>query len=213
MEGDLAPLPELVEIAGANDAVLIVDDSHGIGVLGETGAGAAEHFGLHGEVDVITGTIGKALGGAAGGFVAGSRGALRGARAALAPAALLQRAAADRGGQRRRARCGACARAPSWSRACTPRRRAFASACWRRGSSRSRARARSSRSSWARPRPRSGSPSGFSGEGVFVTGFGYPVVPEGTARIRAQISAALTDEQLERAVAAIAAAAKAEGLL
>ena len=51
------------------------------------------------------------------------------------------------------------------------------------------------------------------GEGVFVTGFGYPVVPEGTARIRAQISAALTDEQLERAVTAFAAAAKAEGLL
>jgi glycine C-acetyltransferase len=72
MEGDLAPLPGLVELCGAYDAMLVVDDSHGIGVLGATGRGTAEHFGLLGEVDVTTGTLGKALGGAAGGFVAGS---------------------------------------------------------------------------------------------------------------------------------------------
>src|SRR5207249_5656360 len=71
-EGDLARLPEIVELAREYDAVVIVDDSHGVGVLGATGRGVVEHFGLLGEVDVLTGTLGKALGGAAGGYVASS---------------------------------------------------------------------------------------------------------------------------------------------
>lgn len=73
MEGDLAPLPRLVELCREYDAILVVDDSHGVGVLGRTGRGTAEHFGLAGRVDIVTGTLGKALGGAAGGYVAGSR--------------------------------------------------------------------------------------------------------------------------------------------
>src|SRR5437667_4516153 len=72
MEGDLARLPEIVELARAHNAVVIVDDSHGTGVMGDTGRGVAEHFGLLGEIDVITSTLGKALGGAAGGYVASS---------------------------------------------------------------------------------------------------------------------------------------------
>ena len=71
MEGSIAKLPELLQIARDHDAVLIVDDSHATGVLGKTGRGTAEHFGVLGQVDVITSTLGKALGGAAGGFVAG----------------------------------------------------------------------------------------------------------------------------------------------
>src|SRR3954453_1555629 len=72
MEGSIAPLPDLLQICRDHDAVLIIDDSHATGVLGETGRGVAEHFGLLGEIDVITSTLGKALGGAAGGFVASS---------------------------------------------------------------------------------------------------------------------------------------------
>ena len=72
MEGDLAPLPEIVELTESHGATLIVDDSHGLGVLGPTGRGTAEHYGLSDRVDIVTGTLGKALGGAAGGFVAGS---------------------------------------------------------------------------------------------------------------------------------------------
>ena len=71
MEGSIAKLPQLLQIARDHDAVLIVDDSHATGVIGETGRGTPEHFGVLGEVDVITSTLGKALGGAAGGFVAG----------------------------------------------------------------------------------------------------------------------------------------------
>ena len=69
MEGDLAPLPAITDLARRYDALVVVDDSHGHGVLGKTGRGTAEHFGV--EVDVVTGTLGKALGGASGGFVAG----------------------------------------------------------------------------------------------------------------------------------------------
>jgi glycine C-acetyltransferase len=66
MEGSVAKLPEILQIARDHDAVVVMDDSHATGVLGETGRGTAEHFGVLGEVDVITSTLGKALGGAAG---------------------------------------------------------------------------------------------------------------------------------------------------
>ncbi|HKP85452.1 MAG TPA: glycine C-acetyltransferase [Blastocatellia bacterium] len=71
MEGLLAPLPELVALAREHNALLFVDESHASGALGETGRGTPEELGVHGEVDVITGTFGKALGGASGGFIAG----------------------------------------------------------------------------------------------------------------------------------------------
>ena len=71
MEGDMAPVAELVALARESESLLIVDDSHGTGVVGTSGRGSAEAAGVHGQVDVITGTLGKALGGAIGGFVAG----------------------------------------------------------------------------------------------------------------------------------------------
>lgn len=71
MEGLLAPLPELVRLARDHGALLFVDESHATGVLGETGRGTPEELDVYGEIDVITGTFGKALGGASGGFIAG----------------------------------------------------------------------------------------------------------------------------------------------
>jgi glycine C-acetyltransferase len=73
MEGHLAPLPELVALAREFGALLMVDESHASGVIGATGRGTPEALGVHGEVDVVTGTFGKALGGASGGFIAGRR--------------------------------------------------------------------------------------------------------------------------------------------
>jgi glycine C-acetyltransferase len=73
MEGQYAPIDKFVELAKKYDALLVVDDSHATGVLGKTGRGTPEHCGVHGQVDVITGTLGKALGGAAGGFIAGKK--------------------------------------------------------------------------------------------------------------------------------------------
>ena len=73
MEGELATLPELVRIARDNNALLVVDESHSTGVMGKSGRGTPEEQGVLGEIDVITGTFGKALGGASGGFIAGRR--------------------------------------------------------------------------------------------------------------------------------------------
>ncbi len=73
MEGELAHLPELVAIARENNALLVVDDSHSTGVMGKTGRGTPEEQNVFGEIDVITGTFGKALGGASGGFIAGRK--------------------------------------------------------------------------------------------------------------------------------------------
>lgn len=73
MEGDIAPLSELVKIAEEFGAMLFVDDAHAVGVLGTNGSGTAEHTGMFGKVDVISGTFGKALGGAIGGYIAGKK--------------------------------------------------------------------------------------------------------------------------------------------
>lgn len=72
MDGDLAPLPEMVALAERYGALVYVDDAHGDGVLGKTGSGIVEHFGLHGRVAIEMGTLSKALGGV-GGFVAADR--------------------------------------------------------------------------------------------------------------------------------------------
>ena len=73
MEGYLADLPKLHELAEKHEALLFVDDAHAVGVVGATGAGTPERFNLKGKVDVISGTFGKALGGALGGYVAGKQ--------------------------------------------------------------------------------------------------------------------------------------------
>jgi len=73
MEGDLAPLPRIVELAKRYGALVFIDDAHGIGVCGKTGRGTAEELGVLGQIDCIVGTLGKAIGGAAGGFISGSK--------------------------------------------------------------------------------------------------------------------------------------------
>jgi glycine C-acetyltransferase len=212
MEGDLAKLPEIVELVREHDATLVVDDSHGTGVVGETGRGVAEHFGLLGEVDVITSTLGKALGGAAGGFVAASdevcdilaqrsrpqlfSNALPPtvACSALEAVRVLRRepelvAKLHRQTEQFRARLGEIGFKPlDGEAAIVPiivGETAFAIEFSRR----------------------------LLDEGVFVTGFGFPVVPEGTARVRVQMSAAIEEEHMEQALAAFEQVGKELGLL
>src|SRR5439155_1739235 len=73
MDGYMAPLAEICEIAERHDAMVMVDDSHAVGFIGPNGRGTHEHHGVMGRVDAITGTLGKALGGASGGYVSGRR--------------------------------------------------------------------------------------------------------------------------------------------
>jgi glycine C-acetyltransferase len=201
MEGDLAKLPEIVELAREFGAVVIVDDSHGVGVLGETGCGTVEHFGLLGEVDVITGTLGKALGGAAGGYVAASD------------------EVCDILAQRSRPQLFSNALPPTV--ACSARRaielmledpsllarlrentRVFRELLLDAGYSPLEGEAAIIPIIIGETADAMALSSRLLDEGVFVTGFGYPVVPEGTARIRVQMSAGLEREQLERAIEA-----------
>ena len=211
MEGDIARLPEIVEIARRHSAVVVVDDSHGTGVLGKTGRGTAEHFGMLGEIDVVTSTLGKALGGAAGGFTAGS--------ASLVDY-LVQRS-----------------RTQLFSNAlpCTVAGSALAAVNRITAHPELVARLRDNAAYFRA----AVAELGFSplpgetpivpiilgetakaiqasemllDEGVFVTGFGYPVVPQGHARVRCQISAAHTREDLDFALAAFKKVGGALGL-
>lgn len=203
MEGSLAKLPEIVALCKKYRAVSVVDDSHGTGVMGKTGRGTIEHFGLTGQVDIITGTLGKALGGAAGGFVAGS--------AALIDM-LIQRSRPQLFSNALPATVACSSLAaidyldahPELVDKLRENVAYFRDGLVKLGL-----------------RPLDG-PSAIVpiiiGEtaqaiamsdkllkrGVFVTGFGFPVVPEGTARIRTQLSAALTKDEMDRALAAFA---------
>jgi glycine C-acetyltransferase len=212
MEGDLAKLPEMVALAKEYGAITVVDDSHGTGVMGKTGRGTIEHYGLTGKVDVITGTLGKALGGAAGGFVAGSSALIdtliQRSRPQLFSNALPATVA-----------CSSLAAIeyldehPELVQALREKTSYFRDALKRVGY-----RPLDSESAIV---PIIVGETAFAiamsdkllKGGVFVTGFGYPVVPEGAARIRVQISAALTREEMDRALAAFEAVGKEMGLL
>jgi glycine C-acetyltransferase len=212
MEGDLAKLPEMVALAKRYGAITVVDDSHGTGVMGKTGRGTIEHYGLTGQVDVITGTLGKALGGAAGGFVAGSEALIdtliQRSRPQLFSNALPATVA-----------CSSLAAIdyldshPELARKLRDNTRYFRDALKRIGYS--------PLESESAIVPIIVGETAFAiaisdkllKAGVFVTGFGYPVVPEGTARIRVQISAALTKEEMDRALEAFERVGQETGLL
>jgi glycine C-acetyltransferase len=201
MEGAIAKLPDLLQIARDFDAILAVDDSHATGVLGETGRGTAEHFGVLGEVDIITSTLGKALGGAAGGFVAG-------------PAVL-----ADYLTQRSRPQLFSNALPPTVAASAMASVKYIEEHPERVRALRDNTRYFRERIVEAGFKPLAGSTpivpiivgetsaaiqmsDLLLAEGVFVTGFGFPVVPQGQARVRCQISAAHTRDDLDAAIAA-----------
>jgi glycine C-acetyltransferase len=205
MDGSFAPLPEICALAGRYDAMVMVDDSHAVGFVGAEGRGTPELFGVTDRVDLVTGTLGKALGGASGGYTSG--------RAEIVE--LLR--------QRSRPYLFSNSVAPAVVSA------SLAVLDLLKGSGELRERLREN-TAYFRSRMTG---LGFDvlpgehpiipvmigdavaagrlaeallGKGVYVTAFSYPVVPMGTARIRTQMSAAHRREDLDRAAEAFAEA-------
>lgn len=212
MEGEIAPLPEIRELCDRYDAIMTIDDSHATGVLGDTGRGTPEYFGMHGEIDIITSTLGKALGGMAGGFVASSREVIE---------YLVQRS-----------------RTQLFTNAIPPHSAAGALAAIDHLEAHPELVTRlRENTAYFREKLTSLGYQPIEGdtpivpvivgetadaialstrlldEGIFVIGFGFPVVPHGSARIRAQISAAHTREHLDRALDALDRVGRELGLL
>ncbi len=212
MEGDVARLADIVTLARKYDALVAVDDSHATGVLGRTGRGTPEHTGTLGSIDIITSTLGKALGGAAGGFVASSA------------------AFCDYLIQRSRPQLFSNALPPTIAGS------AIAAVRYLRSHPDLITRLRDNTAYFrdqlkARGfRPLDGDTpiipvilgettkaiqmsEMLLAEGVFVTGFGYPVVPKGEARVRCQISAAHTRDDMDMALRAFDKVGKKLGVI
>ena len=208
MEGSLAPLPEMVELTREAGAFLVVDDSHGTGVLGATARGTAEELGVFGKIDAYTSTLGKALGGSHGGFTTGPKTLIDYLRQksrpylfsnTLPPAVVMGSLAA----------IDLVQNDTSFVTRLHENTKHFRSQLTSRG-----------------VRVREGihpivpiligdtaKAIAMSNElltrGVYVSGFGFPVVPQGQARLRCQISAAHTREHLDKAISAIVDVASA----
>jgi glycine C-acetyltransferase len=201
MDGYLAPLPEICELAERYDAIVMVDDSHAVGFMGANGRGTHEHHGVMGKVDAISGTLGKALGGASGGYISGRRELV----------AILR--------QRSRPYLFSNSVAPSIVAASLKVLELIGSA------SELRQRLRDNTAFFRRQMTEAGfdilpgehpivpvmvgeaAPAARMAEamlekGVYVVAFSFPVVPQGKARIRTQLSAAHSKSDLERAVRA-----------
>jgi len=207
MDGYLAPLPQICDLADRHDAMVMVDDSHAVGFMGSNGRGTHEHLGVLGRIDAISGTLGKALGGASGGYVSGRKELV----------AMLR--------QRSRPYLFSNSVAPPIVAASLKVLELLRSA----GDLRDRL---AGNTAFFRKRMTDEGFDILPGEhpivpvmigdaalaskmaaimlekGVYVVGFSYPVVPQGKARIRTQVSAGHSHEELERAVQAFVATRK-----
>ncbi|XHC25366.1 aminotransferase class I/II-fold pyridoxal phosphate-dependent enzyme [Phycisphaerales bacterium ac7] len=204
MEGSIAELKTMRELCDKYGALLIVDDSHGTGVMGETGRGTHEHYGMAGsEIDLFTGTLGKALGGGAGGYIAGPKHAIdlivqRG-RPTLFSNALPATVAcsADKAIEILMREPERVAKLKENCRYAREKIKAIGleviesptAICPVIVGETSKAISMSAR---------------LLEMGVYVIGFGYPVVPEGEARLRCQISAAHEKSHIDQLVDALA---------
>jgi glycine C-acetyltransferase len=201
MDGYMAPLPEICDLAERHDAMVMVDDSHAVGFIGENGRGTHEHHGVMGRVDAITGTLGKALGGASGGYVSGRRELVAMLRQRSRPylfsnsvappivAASLKVLELIRSAKDLRTRLAENtkffrSRMEQEGFEILPGEHPIVSVMFGDAALAGRMAA------------------AMLERGVYVVGFSYPVVPQGKARIRTQVSAAHSREDLERAVRA-----------
>ena len=212
MDGDIARLDEICALAERHDALVMVDDSHAAGFIGATGRGTAEHHHVTDRVDIITGTLGKALGGALGGFTTGRREIIEMLRQRSRPY-LFSNSLSP-------AICGASIAVFDMLSASTSLRdRVMENAAYfRAGLTRAGFDLKPSGSAICALMLHDAVLSQqfaarLQEERVYVTGFYYPVVPKGQARVRVQLSAAHTREQHDRALLAFIKVGKQLGVI
>jgi len=205
MDGYYAPLPEICDLADRYDALVMVDDSHAVGFVGATGAGTPELFGVQDRVDVVTGTLGKALGGASGGYVSGHREIVDLLRQrarpylfsnAVAPSVVTGALAAlDL------VETGVDDRAALWRNAVL-----FRELMTEAGFTLLPGEHAIVPVMFADEREAADVAARLLDLGIYVTAFSYPVVPLGKARIRVQLSSAHSEGDIRACVAAFAEA-------
>ena len=212
MDGNVAPMDKICELAEKYDALVMVDESHSAGVVGPTGHGVAEQYNVYGRVDIFTGTLGKAFGGAMGGFTTGKKEIIDMLRQrsrpylfsnSLAPAIVaasikVLELLADGDELRNRL----------WSNARLFREKMSAAGFTLAGADHAIIPVMLGDAKLAQEFANE-----LLKEGIYVTGFFFPVVPKGQARIRTQMSADHTPEQIERAVAAFIRIGKQLGVI
>ena len=201
MDGDIARLKEICDLAEKYNALVMVDDSHAAGFIGKTGRGSAEYNGVMDRIDIFTGTLGKALGGAMGGYTTGKKEVIEMLRQRSRPY-LFSNSLSP-------AICGASIAVFDMLTESTELRdRVMSNAEYFRGKLKEAGfDIKPSESAIAALMLYDAVLSQqfaaeLQKEHIYVTGFYYPVVPKGQARIRIQLSAAHTREQLDRAIAA-----------
>ena len=212
MDGIVANLPAVCELAARHGAMVMVDDSHAVGFMGEHGRGTPEHCGVEGRVDILTGTLGKALGGASGGYTAGRREVVAWLRnrsrpylfsntlmPAIAGATLKVLDLLEGGGELR-----AKLRRNAEHFRGEMTKRGFKLA----GAGHPIVPVMLGDATLAKRMA-----DRLLQEGIYVIGFSFPVVPRGQARIRTQMSAAHEPEHIERAVAAFEKVGKELGVI
>ncbi len=212
MEGSLAPLDRICALAQQYDALVMVDDSHASGFVGPTGRGTPEHFGVQGQIDILTSTLGKALGGASGGFTVSRRSVTDLLRQRSRPYLFSNSLAPTIVG-------AGLAALRLLSGSAEPRERLWANAAQFRAGM-------VAAGFDVRPGDHPIVPvmvgdarlaaevaADLLREGVYVIGFSYPVVPKGEARIRVQLSAAHDPDDIQRAIEAFVRVGRGHGLV
>ncbi len=211
MDGDIAPLPALVEVAERHGAVMMIDDAHSSGVLGRNGRGTVDHFGLHGRVDIQVGTLSKAIG-VLGGYVCGSRELIEflyhRARPFLFSTSHPPAVAAS---------CLAAfdilEREPERIESLWNNTRYFKSALTAAGFQTGASETPITPIMVGEAKTAHAFSRALFDEGVFATGIGFPTVPEGKARVRTIMTATHTREQLDRALDTLTRVARKKKIL
>jgi glycine C-acetyltransferase len=212
MDGYLAKLDRICDLAEKYDAMVMVDDSHASGFIGKTGRGTPEHFGVQSRIDVMTSTLGKALGGAAGGFTTGRKQIVDMLRQRSRPYLFSNSIAPAIAG-------ASIAVLDLLSSTTELRDRLMANAVrFREGMTKAGFMVKQGETPivpvmLGDARLAADLARGLLDEGIYVIGFSYPVVPKGEARIRVQLSAQHTDEQIDQAIAAFTKVGKRLGVL